>query len=236
MISPLSITRSIASYSFEESGNYVNDTHIWINGTKGSALSFDGIDDYVKIKDSDSLDATNAISIAVWFYPISWSSSFPRIVSKEASATASPYALELNSSGKSVTLCLDTGAGEKCLDSGINTISLNQWYYVVGTWNGTRSKIYVNGQLKNTASQTGTMVATTNDLLIGNNPSKNRQFNGIIDEVKIYKYTLPSGLPAFTLPYLLGNYVPIISFIFVILILCLFLLILSLFKKYKILT
>lgn len=204
MISPLLTTRPIASYSFEESGNYVNDTHIWVNGTKGSALIFDGIDDYVKIKDSDSLDATSAISIAAWIYPISWSSSFPRIVSKEASTAASPYALELNSSGKSVTLCLDTGAGEKCLDSGSNTISLNQWHYVVGTWNGTHSKVYVNGQLKNTASQTGAMVATTNDLLIGNNPSKNRQFSGIIDEVKIYKYTLPSGLPAFTLPYLLG--------------------------------
>jgi subtilisin family serine protease len=162
----------------------------WTSGKSWSALQFDGINDYVRVKDSNSLDMTNAITISAWIYPTSWSSTYPRIVSKEASASAAPYALELDNSSKRALFCLNACAGENCVDSGSNSISLNNWYYVAGTWNGTHSQIYVNGALKNSKSLSGTMTATTNDILIGNNPSNNRQFNGTIDEVKIYNYAL----------------------------------------------
>ena len=165
----------------------------YTTGKAGNALNFDGIDDYVNISDSNSLDITNFITIEAWINPFSWSSTFPRIVSKEASTSAAPYALELNSSGKSVDLCLDTGGGEKCVDSGANSISLKQWYHVAGTWNGTHSQIYVNGNLKKTLAQSGSMAATSNDILIGNNPSKNRQYNGTIDEIKIWNIALTAG-------------------------------------------
>jgi len=163
----------------------------YTTGKSGSALKFSGTNIYVSILDSPSLDVTK-LTIEAWINASSWSSStYPRIVSKEATTSAAPYALELNSSGKSVDLCLDTGSGEKCVDSGANSISLNQWYYVVGTWNGTHSQIYVNGDLKKTLAQSGSMTATSNNVTIGNNyPSKNRQYNGIIDEVKIYNYSL----------------------------------------------
>lgn len=189
MNSSLPISRSIASYRFEESANYVNDTHIWVNGTYGPALSFDGANDHVNVSDSNSLDLTNNITIAVWIYSKSYS-TFPRIVSKESGTASQPYALELNNTGHSVLFCLDTGSGEICSDSGANTILLNNWYYVVGTWNGNTKQIYINGTLKNSATQSGLMAASINNVIIGNNPSLNRQFNGTIDEVRIWNRTL----------------------------------------------
>jgi len=193
MNSSMPVSRPVVSYSFEErSGQNAFDTHIWVNGTYGSALSFDGVDDYVKVLDSDSLDIDSAITVSAWIYPTSWSSSNPRIVSKETSILATPYALELKNITKSVTFCIDSGSGENCVESTSNSISLNNWYYITGTWNGTNSKIYINGNLNASLPQTGVMSKTSNNVLIGNNPSNNRQFNGTIDEVRIWGRELNS--------------------------------------------
>ena len=38
----------------------------WTTGQIGGALQFDGVDDYVEIPNSSSLQVTNAITVAVW--------------------------------------------------------------------------------------------------------------------------------------------------------------------------
>jgi hypothetical protein len=65
MWSSLPVSRSLASYRFEESGNYTNDTHIWVNGTYGSALSFDGYNDYVNFGNDASLNTTS-LTVMFW--------------------------------------------------------------------------------------------------------------------------------------------------------------------------
>jgi flagellin-like protein len=188
-----------SNYVLDESGNH-NDGLLTnmdpitdlVSGRFGSALDFDGIDDYVNITDSNSLDITNAITIEAWIYPASWPwpSSAPRIVSKEYSTTARPYALELINSTRTVGICLNTSTIEVCTNAPTNSIEPNKWSHVAGTWNGTIAKIYVNGELKNTQSLTGTMVVTNYHVLIGNNRPNNRQFAGIIDEVHIINRAL----------------------------------------------
>lgn len=57
------------SIAHDSSGNGNNGTiydATWTSGISGSALSFDGIDDYVEIPDSDSLDITGAITVEAW--------------------------------------------------------------------------------------------------------------------------------------------------------------------------
>jgi hypothetical protein len=164
----------------------------WVPGVYGSALSFDGANDYVNVPDSNSLDVVSAITVSAWIYPTSLPSTYPRIVSKEVSTTADPYSLELDGSNNCVLFCLDTGSGEKCSDSGISSITLNQLYYATGVWDGTNNKIYLNGTLKGTRSQSGYLAKTANNVLIGNNPTGIKQFNGTIDEVRIWSRALNS--------------------------------------------
>ncbi|MCK4342415.1 MAG: LamG domain-containing protein [Phycisphaerae bacterium] len=41
----------------------------WVSGVLGTALSFDGVDDYVEVADSASLDLTSAFTIEAWVKP-----------------------------------------------------------------------------------------------------------------------------------------------------------------------
>lgn len=58
------------------------------------------------------------------------------------------------------------------------------WHQVALTYDGSLVKLYVNGTLQDSASYTGTINITTNNLTIGNN------FSGILDEVRIWNRAL----------------------------------------------
>jgi len=48
----------------------------WTMGINGSALNFDGIDDYVEVFDDNTLDLTDAITIEAWMKPLENSEGF----------------------------------------------------------------------------------------------------------------------------------------------------------------
>ncbi|MDR3717041.1 MAG: LamG domain-containing protein [Puia sp.] len=80
---------------------------------------------------------------------------------------------------------------ESVLDS-TDFVKPGGWSTVVYTYDGTFSKIYVNGQLKGTYHGTANFTANTNDIYIGatENPSAPYWLNGVIDEIRIYKKAL----------------------------------------------
>ncbi|HVK48894.1 MAG TPA: LamG domain-containing protein [Pseudobacter sp.] len=65
----------------------------------------------------------------------------------------------------------------------------NQWDNVVYTYKDGLSKIYVNGELKNTAYKPSPFTPNQNDLYIGRAISSQYPywFNGVIDEIRIYE-------------------------------------------------
>ena len=66
-------------------------------------------------------------------------------------------------------------------------ISDNTWHHVVGTYDGSNVKIYVDGVLKATDARTDDIVSTTADLNIGIfRDCVNKEFKGKIDEVRIW--------------------------------------------------
>lgn len=71
--------------------------------------------------------------------------------------------------------------------------TLNVWQHVAGVWNGTVASIYINGVLSGTASITyPSFGATSNSITIGGN-GINENFNGDIDEVRIWNRPLCQG-------------------------------------------
>jgi len=69
---------------------------------------------------------------------------------------------------------------------------INKWYYVVGTYDGSNMKLYVNGVQENSKALTGNINTYSSDfkLNIGRIANGYRLFTGNIDEVRILKTVL----------------------------------------------
>ncbi len=70
-----------------------------------------------------------------------------------------------------------------------NAIQTGQWYNVVYTYDGTKSRLYINGVLKDELQKTIAFTANNQPLTIGKHldPNFPYWFNGVIDEIRIYK-------------------------------------------------
>ncbi len=68
------------------------------------------------------------------------------------------------------------------------------WYFIAGTWDGTTSKIYINGVLEHEIYPPAIIGNYNSDLYIGTYGSKISQYsiNGVIDDVRIYNRALSS--------------------------------------------
>ena len=184
------------------SGAYIKDSAGTNHGTPtgttftqgqiGKARYFNGTSDVVDLGNPSSLALSgNTISFGAWINATSFT-GYPAIISRgsnpDLGAGKVPYFMFTNNIGQ-------FGAGVSNA-SGSNTVSVlttaglstNTWYYVVCTYDGTNIKIYLNGILANSAAQTGNLYTTATGVHIGHDvryASGTRNFNGIIDEVRI---------------------------------------------------
>ncbi|HOI04987.1 MAG TPA: LamG domain-containing protein, partial [Candidatus Woesebacteria bacterium] len=67
---------------------------------------------------------------------------------------------------------------------------LNRWYHFVGTYDGANIKIYKDGKLVGTTPATGNLAVSDVTAKIGTYQGTNYNFNGQIDDVRIYNYAL----------------------------------------------
>lgn len=153
----------------------------WVPGKIGSALRFDG-DDAVSIPDNSSLDFTDTMTVAAWVQPGVSSQDEAAIVSKDTGGTN--YWLGLVANSNEAEFRVDCpGETSVISTSAINNTS--NWYHITGVKDGNDIKIFVNGQLENTASCGANANTNSGQLLLGND-TENNHFNGTIDEVKLF--------------------------------------------------
>ncbi|RLF49965.1 MAG: hypothetical protein DRN24_07295, partial [Thermoplasmata archaeon] len=139
--------------------------------------------DYIRITEDPTLNITQKITVSAWIKTPSLE-DHSLIASKGRDNAYTLYASE-SASYKPRFSIWDSGV-EQPVDSNY-LVTDGNWHYVVGTFNGTQLRIYIDGELNNTASYTGDIDTTVNDLIIGEDTGlgPKEAFNGVIDELRI---------------------------------------------------
>ena len=160
-------------------------------GKVGQAFSFNGVDSYVQVANSPSLEPVN-ISVEAWVNS-SVVSPYDYIIDKGAAGDeAGSYALY--TSANSGLAFYVTGGESPNAGPGVWD---GNWHHVVGTYDGTTVRLYVDGaEVGNGTPTNGVPITyglpTSNDLFIGTyaNTKSPYFFNGLVDEASVYNRAL----------------------------------------------
>ncbi|TGV04606.1 choice-of-anchor D domain-containing protein [Flavivirga rizhaonensis] len=142
-------------------------------------LSFNGTTRYIDLGDNN--DLTGHFTISAW---VKSNTNGRTIVSK---GSASGYELSINGSGNVV---MSFNSGTQTVTS-TNSVPQNIWHHVAVIYNGTTTKIYIDGIEDGTANISTSPVANSESFLIGaSGSSPSNFFSGEMDELRIWNRAL----------------------------------------------
>jgi hypothetical protein len=169
-----------------------NDPSWTGDGKNGGGMDFDGVNDYVDVPDSISLDITSAITIEAW---IKWGGSATHrgaiwddwdwVTPKQS------VQFRINTDNTIRFLVSSNGGATEDYMQTIDTIDNINWYHIAVTYNAGDAKIYINGNESISDTLTETSIYNSNNTkFIGKYDSSSEFFNGSIDSVRIYNRAL----------------------------------------------
>ena len=178
------------------SNNIINDasgngntgmanTGLLSQGKFGDAIIFTGNNDVI-INGSSTLNITKSITISAWINSSNFSSAWNFIAAKQGA-----FELACYNSHIGIRLNLVEHGDTYKLLSGPPLIK-NVWHFLVMTYDGLNFNAYVDGRLVLNSVIADVIKSNTNSLRLGSeNGAAN--FEGIIDDVRIYNRALSTG-------------------------------------------
>jgi len=155
------------------------------------SMVFDGLDDFITIPDSSSLNFSGDTTLSAWVYPTASSSTYDMVITKNSTDNTSvQYQFYLQYNGiTSKRLRFASTGSTTTSSSGI--LYNDTWNHVAlsinsGVTNG--SVFYINGQSAGTA--TFSITANTEDVFIGDRSSNQYEFEGNINNVSVFNKAL----------------------------------------------
>jgi hypothetical protein len=178
----------------DSSGNVNSGTingATWTTGKIGSALNFDGVNDYVDCGRGASLNITDAITISAWVKLAADNPTWTRIIQKGSANNHYGYVVGIHTN--KVEFQRDFNNADFTKSKSYSVVP-NVWYHLAGVYNGRTAVLYVNG-IEATDAWKGTQFNSESDILYIGRRSRDcaNYFNGIIDEVKIYSRALSAA-------------------------------------------
>ncbi len=178
---------------FNDVSSYAGTSTV-IRYNNPGAAEFDGTNDYIEIPDSDVLDQEDdTMTVMAWINPHDFGEANQGRIIDHGGGDGfdGGWAFRVDDSGpmdNALVFIVENDAGNRdFVQSNNEIITLNEWQHVAATINGFNVEFFVNGVSEGTAVLTRDIGKTTEPVRIGIRASDtNRDYDGYIDEVRIY--------------------------------------------------
>lgn len=157
-----------ANHGFITGANWV-ESQLPVNNL---FLYFYAKDDSVNLGKKPQFKIENTITLEAWVYVEQNKQGWPGIVNNvwDTGTTESGYGLLLDGQG-GIYLAITPSSTKRIiyLSSGANSLTINEWHHIAGTYDGQQMKVYIDGVQKAAQAVSGFNIsyAPENDLRIG---------------------------------------------------------------------
>jgi hypothetical protein len=154
-------------------------------------LSFDGVDDYVAVPHNDVLNVQSH-TVELWLYERTLKSWNPFAGLIRKGYTDYSFQILLYPTGEIKTWL--KGTDESHTSFSLGTITLNKWYHIAYTYDGSYVTLYLNGVALTSTAYSKTLTTNTEELRIGEGGLiGSRTPDGLIALPCIYNRPLSQG-------------------------------------------
>jgi hypothetical protein len=187
-------TDSAGSNPGTYNGGYTLNQPGW--GFSGPSVLFDGSTGYVGVPTASNLHPTSAISLEALVYPTVLNSNYRMIIEAAYTSNNNPYSdysLYI-SNVNTINFTVSIGSTQYPLSS--STLTVNNWYHIVGTYNGSIQDLYINGYLVSSQYVSGSILNSGQSIQIGRSNrggTLNYYFQGDISNVALYSSALSAS-------------------------------------------
>jgi len=179
---------------------YGTGTSHYSAGKFGNGGGFNGTDDYVNA--GSTLNTTN-VTIAMWVKK-SRNGSFERVLFKDSDSTSQAWGLQFSDTNiVQIVANMNGSTSGNRYGNGVTAITDFNWHYIVGSYDGAKGYIYIDGALDKSGVLgstgfdsgtlfTGPLLSSSAPLYIGRIKYNSLYYyaNATIDEARIYNRAL----------------------------------------------
>jgi hypothetical protein len=161
----------------------------WGTGKYNSGVTFGNSNNHIAVGDQSALELTT-FTISAWFNRSGTCGSFTEcgVIGKGGGGNIGYDLIVDNAEGPYKAALFIRDDQQRVY--GTSTINTDQWYHLAASIDGTTVKVYVNGKLEKSVSQTSTPVFTTESFTIGNRSGLMQPAEGTVDDARVYNYAL----------------------------------------------
>ena len=178
----------------DSSGNGLTATlynsPVWTAGKIGDAVNFLGGSDYVSVPDSPSLGGMSALTVSAWAYLTNGTAQQVIASKRHSGSPYYSYILSVANNNPSFGV-VNSSSAEATASDNTASVPNNQWFFLVGVYDGSQVYIYLNGSLIGWQSAlTGTVFDSNGNLNFGVGATPGTSLDGKVDDVRIYNRAL----------------------------------------------
>jgi hypothetical protein len=158
------------------------------SGWGGQGLSFDGVNDYVKV---GNFNLSGNATYALWFKTSNSTQTNRRFVNLATDSAYRNCSFDVIGGPSGNINCFDGTNSPTITNPTGASLANGNWHHFVAVFQTNNIHIYIDGVDKNLSSSNWiNQTATNKELSIAGSGVANQYFNGLIDDVRIYNRAL----------------------------------------------